>query len=50
MTGEPVSAGPLGSRRQARERALSLLYEAEAKSITTDRVVAELLASVPEQG
>jgi MoxR-like ATPase len=29
---------------------LILSYEAEAKGVTTDRVVAELLASVPEQG
>ena len=42
MTGEPVSAGPLGSRRQARERAMSLLYEAEAKSCTPKEVLAEL--------
>jgi MoxR-like ATPase len=28
---------------------LLLTYEAEAKGMTTDRVVAELLASVPEQ-
>jgi transcription antitermination protein NusB len=33
----------LGSRREARERALSLLYEADAKSITP----AELLAELP---
>ena len=42
MTGEPVGAGPLGSRRQARERALSLLYEAEAKSCKPAEVLAEL--------
>ena len=32
----------LGTRRQARERALSLLYEAEAKGVGPDRVLAEL--------
>src|SRR3981081_4684059 len=39
MTGEPVGAGPLGGRRQARERALSLLYEADAKSCKPAAVV-----------
>jgi MoxR-like ATPase len=29
---------------------LILNYEAEAKGITADRVVAELLAAVPEEG
>ena len=33
---------PEGSRRQARERALSLLYEAEAKSCTPKEVLGEL--------
>lgn len=32
----------VGSRREARERALSLLYEAEAKGITGASVLAEL--------
>jgi N utilization substance protein B len=32
-----------GSRREARERALSLLYEAESKSVTPAAVLAELL-------
>ena len=32
----------LGSRREARERALSLLYEADAKSITPAALLAEL--------
>lgn len=31
-----------GSRREARERALSLLYEAEAKDVTPAEVLAEL--------
>jgi N utilization substance protein B len=43
VTPEPNRAGVLGSRRQARERALSLLYEAEAK----DCAPAEVLASLP---
>ena len=43
MTHEPIRAGLLGSRRQARERAMSLLYEAEAKSCEP----AEVLASLP---
>lgn len=34
--------GPAGPRRQARERALSLLYEAEAKQTTPERILAEL--------
>lgn len=36
-------SGGLGSRREARERALTLLYEAEAKSVDP----AEVLASLP---
>ena len=32
----------LGTRRDARERALELLYEADAKGVTPDDVVAEL--------
>jgi N utilization substance protein B len=32
----------VGSRREARERALSLLYEADAKGIAPDAVLAEL--------
>lgn len=35
--------GGVGSRREARERALELLYEAETKSVTTD----ELLSVLP---
>jgi N utilization substance protein B len=34
---------PFGSRREARERALSLLYEADAKNVTP----ADLLAEIP---
>ncbi|MEO6121974.1 MAG: transcription antitermination factor NusB [Acidimicrobiales bacterium] len=33
---------PAGPRRQARERALSLLYEAEAKDLTPAEVLADL--------
>lgn len=32
----------LGTRREARERALELLYEADAKSLTPEAVMAEL--------
>jgi N utilization substance protein B len=32
----------LGTRREARERALELLYEADAKSLTPDAVMADL--------
>jgi N utilization substance protein B len=32
----------LGTRREARERALELLYEADAKSLTPDAVIADL--------
>ena len=53
--------GGLGSRREARERALSLLYEAEAKGETPDRVLdglpvapepfaADLVSGVGEHG
>ena len=35
----------LGSRREARERALSLLYEAEAKGLSPTTVLAELPVS-----
>jgi N utilization substance protein B len=34
--------GGIGSRREARERALGLLYEAESKSLTPAEVIAEL--------
>ena len=34
--------GRIGSRHEARERALSLLYEAETKSVTADDVVDDL--------
>ena len=54
-------AGGVGSRREARERALSLLYEAEVKGETPDRVLdslplapepfaAELVTGVGEHG
>ncbi len=36
------NVGGVGSRREARERALSLLYEAEAKSETPDQVLDSL--------
>jgi transcription antitermination protein NusB len=39
---DPDERGRIGSRHEARERALSLLYEAESKSITPDEVVADL--------
>ena len=39
--------GGVGSRREARERALSLLYEAEAKGETPDEVL-EALPLAPE--
>jgi len=43
LAGPEVSAEPiLGARRQARERALSLLYEAEAKDVGADVVLAGL--------
>jgi N utilization substance protein B len=37
-----VTDEPAGSRRQARERALALLYEADAKDVTPGKVIAEL--------
>jgi N utilization substance protein B len=39
---DPDERGRIGSRHEARERALSLLYEAESKSITPDEVVHDL--------
>ena len=39
---DPDERGRIGSRHEARERALSLLYEAESKSITPDDVVDDL--------
>ena len=36
------NVGGVGSRREARERALSLLYEAEVKGEAPDRVLASL--------
>jgi N utilization substance protein B len=39
---DPDERGRIGSRHEARERALSLLYEAESKSITPDEVVDDL--------
>lgn len=42
-----TSVGGVGSRREARERALSLLYEAEAKGETPDEVL-ESLPMTPE--
>lgn len=41
MSDSPYQGG-VGSRREARERALSLLYEAESKGSTPDDVLAEL--------
>jgi N utilization substance protein B len=38
---EPYTGG-IGSRREARERAVSLLYEAEAKSVNPQAVLDEL--------
>ena len=46
MSDSPYQGG-IGSRREARERALALLYEAESKSITPAEVVAAQ-AVVPE--
>ena len=43
VTGTGSTGGGLGSRRESRERALSLLYEAEAKGRTPD----EILDSLP---
>jgi N utilization substance protein B len=40
--GASRAAPALGTRRQARERALSLLYEAEAKGVAPDQVLTEL--------
>jgi N utilization substance protein B len=37
-----VADGAAGGRRQARERALALLYEADAKDVTPEVVIAEL--------
>ena len=37
-----MNAGVSGSRRQARERALSLLYEADAKDVPPAKVLADL--------
>jgi N utilization substance protein B len=37
-----VSPAPLSTRREARERALSLLYEAESKQVEPSEVLAEL--------
>ncbi len=43
LAGPEVSAEPtVGTRRQARERALTLLYEAEAKDVGADVVLAGL--------
>jgi transcription antitermination protein NusB len=41
VSDEPYRGG-IGSRREARERAFGLLYEAETKDITPSEVVAEL--------
>ncbi|MDQ1420330.1 MAG: transcription antitermination protein NusB, partial [Acidimicrobiaceae bacterium] len=43
---EPASA-PYGSRREARERALSLLYEADAKAITPAALLDEIPVEPP---
>jgi transcription antitermination protein NusB len=40
-----VSRAPLSTRREARERALSLLYEAESKRVDPSVVLAELPVS-----
>jgi transcription antitermination protein NusB len=40
-----VSRAPLSTRREARERALSLLYEAESKRVDPSAVLAELPVS-----
>ena len=59
MTDETPYAGGVGSRREARERALALMYEAETKSMTPAEVIdalplppepfaAELLVGVGE--
>jgi transcription antitermination protein NusB len=42
MPGDERYEGGIGSRREARERAVSLLYEAEAKGRTGNEVLAEL--------
>jgi N utilization substance protein B len=39
----PPVVPALGTRRQARERALGLLYEAEAKGVSPQRVLADLV-------
>ena len=39
MTDETPYAGGVGSRREARERALALMYEAETKSMTPAEVI-----------
>jgi N utilization substance protein B len=41
------AAAPYGSRREARERALSLLYEADAKDITPAHVLEEIPVPPP---
>ncbi|CAN5658861.1 transcription antitermination factor NusB [soil metagenome] len=41
-------AGGVGSRREARERALALLYEAETKGLRPDEVI-DALPLVPEE-
>jgi transcription antitermination protein NusB len=38
----------LGTRREARERALELLYEADAKGVTPDEVMAQLTVAPDE--
>ena len=40
-------AAPYGSRREARERALSLLYEADAKNVTPAAILAEIPVEPP---
>ena len=49
-TGNDGTGGPLpayGSRREARERALSLLYEADAKNLAPAALLAELPVTPP---
>lgn len=45
--GTGSDAAPFASRREARERALSLLYEADAKDVTPAEVLAEIPVEPP---
>jgi N utilization substance protein B len=42
MASDPPYTGGIGSRREARERAVSLLYEAEAKGVSPQAVLDQL--------